>query len=580
MEPGDDRDAGEGASLDRGDVAAFLAAVTYGDTDAVQRMLQRAPLLARSRDAVSMRCRRARGRVSLAARGAPNSSPTAPTSQRPPPTTHPAAQHGVTALMRAAAGGHRAVVNALLTGAKPARPKAHDPATGRTALHFAACADHAAVARALLLLGADPRARCRAGRTPLDECAEHGSDGVRRQILAQVPHAAPPPAPAPPVAAEAAAAAAVAASATSLTVAWDDAQARVAVAAAAVARTAGTAPPFPPVWKLQVAEAAGGDACCDCDSGAAEVDAPAGAAPVCCRACHHHRRRRRWVTVRVATLASVATVHGLLPGRAYVFRLAVANEFGWSAPSPPSAPLVSRAHGSGGGGSGGRSSVGTSERCDGGGGSDDLFSWRAREGARIGELLLRQQQRRQPQPQQPQTQQSRPAGGAAAPAAAERRPVTPPTTTTTTTPAPFVPPRIRVDDDGARADAVLPSSPTAAPQQAGRGDAAGSLPCRDGAGTSGGTAQRTGTHARTPGSSPAAATPPPVPTPRSPKPVALPRSASARDVTTSVAAAKKAAAAAAAATSGDGGADTQPPLGDGGRRTTGVLFWGASAPRP
>lgn len=51
MESEVDRDAGEGVAQE--DVTAFLAAVTYGDTDAVQRMLQRAPLLARSRDSVS-----------------------------------------------------------------------------------------------------------------------------------------------------------------------------------------------------------------------------------------------------------------------------------------------------------------------------------------------------------------------------------------------------------------------------------------------------------------------------------------------------------------------------------------------
>lgn len=98
-----------------------------------------------------------------------------------PQATRSKDRHGATALMKAAGIGHHEIVKLLLTGPKPARPQVADM-NGRTALHYAALGGSAHCARLLVTYGADCRVRCKAGRTALDDCIEHGASEVLRDL--------------------------------------------------------------------------------------------------------------------------------------------------------------------------------------------------------------------------------------------------------------------------------------------------------------------------------------------------------------------------------------------------------------
>ena len=290
--------------------ARFLAAVAYGDEVEVKLQLSRSPQLSRAKDAVSSSHSACNGYLISVATFlfTPGLSL----------SLHPGhLQRGKTALMASSQMGHKGITNLLLTGAKPARPKAVDR-NGRAALHYAAINGHASIVRVLLLFGADPRLRCKGGRTAIDEAIEHDKDSVLREILVKFPSASVPPAPRPPNPFRTAR--------DGLTVEWE---AQVQQAKPAISASSGGAAPFPQIWRLQIAEA-------DADPD-----------------------KRRWVTTRLVTLAAEGAAHGLKPDTGYVVRLLVANEFGWSPPSAPSEVMYTRGMAAGAGG--GRAS---NSRCD------------------------------------------------------------------------------------------------------------------------------------------------------------------------------------------------------------------------
>ena len=91
-------------------------------------------------------------------------------------------EYRLTALHRAAAGGHTEVVKALLD--RSAQVDARDYGGG-TALHSAAGQGKVEAAAALLDKGADPSAPDEEGLTPLHFAARNGHDGVAALLLAR-----------------------------------------------------------------------------------------------------------------------------------------------------------------------------------------------------------------------------------------------------------------------------------------------------------------------------------------------------------------------------------------------------------
>ena len=240
---------------------------------------------------------------------------------------------GVSALMHAVRSGSRSLPHALLTCAKPARPRAVDD-VGRSALHYAAIHGNAAAARSLMQFGADVRACCGAGRTPLDECTEYETLGVAAAIAAAAPGACAPPSPPPPV---------------ELGVVAGEGALRLTWAAAAGGDRGGRSEAAESHWRLQVAEAAA-------EEGGV--------------------RASRWITVRLTTRALSTTVFALRAGGRYTFRLARANAWGWSAWGEASASMT----------------AGGEEGAAGAGAADSLatlFEVAASCDARMSELLRR-----------------------------------------------------------------------------------------------------------------------------------------------------------------------------------------------
>lgn len=96
-------------------------------------------------------------------------------------------QHGATALMNAAAGGHTGAARLLMErGADPNIATRRD---GATALMMAAYRGHADMVRLLLAKGADPNARNDDGKTPLS-LALRGRDGNANPAIVQMLRAA------------------------------------------------------------------------------------------------------------------------------------------------------------------------------------------------------------------------------------------------------------------------------------------------------------------------------------------------------------------------------------------------------
>jgi len=84
------------------------------------------------------------------------------------------AKDGKTALMVAAAGGYKSLVNMLLTAkTNRASPSLQDK-LGYTALHHSASNGHASICLVLLFYGALAETKDSAGNTPIDVARSHG----------------------------------------------------------------------------------------------------------------------------------------------------------------------------------------------------------------------------------------------------------------------------------------------------------------------------------------------------------------------------------------------------------------------
>jgi hypothetical protein len=198
--------------------------------------------------------------------------------------------NGWTPLMRAAHGGHRNIVNMLLTAPTPAQARLQNK-YGKTALHYACGNGHAVIAQVLLLYGADARQRDAASRTAVDEASESGFDDLVDELLAKLPGAMLPRKPGAPLVIKVD-------SSGGLVLVWEPAPSAGGVGTGVTA------------YRVQVALAA----------------PPNGA--------------RRWQTVVSDAVGTTYTLRGLTPHAAVVARVSANNAYGWGEPSEPSEPIA------------------------------------------------------------------------------------------------------------------------------------------------------------------------------------------------------------------------------------------------
>jgi hypothetical protein len=195
--------------------------------------------------------------------------------------------------MRAALGGHKGIVNLLLTAKVPASSKSQNK-YGKTALHYACAGGHSLIARVLVMYGADPTTRDGGMRTPFDDAVDNGHANMVADLAAKLPGVALPARPVAPVLFKA--------DATTCVVSWD---AVVGTAGGAAGAGAGRLPPGAEerlavsAYRLHVAAASG---------------APA---------------LRRWTLVAADIPTTTFKVRGLAPGTSYVTRVAANNAYGW-----------------------------------------------------------------------------------------------------------------------------------------------------------------------------------------------------------------------------------------------------------
>lgn len=212
---------------------------------------------------------------------------------------------GWTPLMRASSGGHKSVVNLLLTAPYPANTNSQNR-FGKTALHYACANGHGLIARILLLYGADPKQRDNSGRTAFDDAIDNGHKAVVADLIAKLPGASLPPRLEPPVLYRA--------DTTTLSVTWDQA---VAAPSALSHTTTATA------------TAADGSS----TASAGTAASPAALSISCYRlqvaSAAHAPALRRWTLIASDITGSTYRVKGLSPASNYVLRLAACNEYGW-----------------------------------------------------------------------------------------------------------------------------------------------------------------------------------------------------------------------------------------------------------